>query len=460
VGDIVVDAHGEVVLRMRLGQLVEDAPGHGGREFLGREAVTAADDDRELRQRDAPVGECFRDDGDDILVERLADGARLFGTVENGDFADGFGESCEEGFGGEGPIEANFEQAQLFAASIQCVNGLLDCAGGGAHEDDDAVGVGRAVVVEEPVTAAGLGGKAVHHVLHDDRAGEVVGVAGFAGLEEDVGVLCRSAEDGAVGGERAQAMGADGLFVEEGEDGFVGDGEDFVDLVGGAEAIEEVHEGDAGFKRREVGNGRKISSFLHRVRGKHCIAGLAAAHDVGVIAEDRQRMRGDRARGHVHHGGGELACDLVHVGDHEQQALGGGERGGKCAALEGSMHGAGSAALALHLGDDRNRAPDVALAFRSPLIGEFGHGGGGRNGIDCNHFGEAVGHGGGCFVAVEDCGFGRCGHGSPHWGWARTSAKSPQTTTGKVCAWGRRPGCDREHNCARMGERQPVACSR
>ena len=79
------------------------------------------------------------------------------------------------------------------------------------------------------------------------------------------------------------------------------------------------------------------------------------------------------------------------------------KRGGKSAALEGSVHGAGSAAFALQLGDDRDRAPDVALALRRPLIGELGHGGGGRNGINCNDFGEAVGHGGGCFVAVEDC---------------------------------------------------------
>ena len=156
VGHVVVDADGEVVLRMRLRQLVEDALGHGRREFLRRQAVAAADDDRELRQRQAPGGERFGDDGDDVLVERLAGRAWLLGAVEDGDFADGFGEGCQESLGGEGPVKADFEQSQLFALSIQRVDGLFDRAGAGAHEDDDAVGVGRAVVVEEPVVAAGL----------------------------------------------------------------------------------------------------------------------------------------------------------------------------------------------------------------------------------------------------------------------------------------------------------------
>ena len=53
-----------------------------------------------------------------------------------------------------------------------------------------------------------------------------------------------------------------------------------------------------------------------------------AGHDVGVIAENRERMRGQGAGRYVNARGGEFAGDLVHVGNHQQQSL----RGGECGA--------------------------------------------------------------------------------------------------------------------------------
>ncbi len=69
-------------------------------------------------------------------------------------------------------------------------------------------------------------------------------------------------------------------------------------------------------------------------RAEHGEAGLAGAHDVAVVAEDAEGMGGDGAGGDVDDGRGELAGDLVHVGEHEQQALRGGEGGGECTGLE------------------------------------------------------------------------------------------------------------------------------
>ena len=61
----------------------------------------------------------------------------------------------------------------------------------------------------------------------------------------------------------------------------------------------------------------------------------------------------------------------------------------------------GGAALGLHLGDLRNRAPDVLLALGRPLVGPLAHVGGGRDGVDRDDFVGAVGNGGGCLVAVD-----------------------------------------------------------
>ena len=54
---------------------------------------------------------------------------------------------------------------------------------------------------------------------------------------------------------------------------------------------------------------------------------------------------------------GQLAGDLEHVGQHQQQALGRREGRRQRAGLQRAMHRAGGAALALHLLHDRGRRP-------------------------------------------------------------------------------------------------------
>jgi len=61
----------------------------------------------------------------------------------------------------------------------------------------------------------------------------------------------------------------------------------------------------------------------------------------------------------MEHRAGEFARDLVHIRDHEQQTLGGGEGGGQCTGLERAVHCSGGAALGLHLNHRRNGSPQV-----------------------------------------------------------------------------------------------------
>ena len=46
--------------------------------------------------------------------------------------------------------------------------------------------------------------------------------------------------------------------------------------------------------------GGEVVRLLHRVRAEQREAGLPAGHHVGVVAEDRQRVRRERARRDVH----------------------------------------------------------------------------------------------------------------------------------------------------------------
>ncbi len=135
---------------------------------------------------------------------------------------------------------------------------------------------------------------------------------------------------------------------------------------------------------------RNVHHFLHRVGAQQRKAGLTSGHHVAVITKDRKRLHRQRPRADVKHGREQLAGELVHIGDHQEQALAGGERGGERAGLRRAMHRARRAAFALHLDDRRHSAPDVRLALRRPLIGPFAHGRGRRDGINGDDFAHVM----------------------------------------------------------------------
>ena len=108
-----MDANGEVIFRCGLGQLVEDPLDHGRGELLGGEAITATDDFG--HGGEGQSGGLLGEDGNDVLIERLAGGARLLATIEHCDGPDGRGQCGDECAGVERPEEADFEQSDLFA---------------------------------------------------------------------------------------------------------------------------------------------------------------------------------------------------------------------------------------------------------------------------------------------------------------------------------------------------------
>ena len=98
---------------------------------------------------------------------------------------------------------------------------------------------------------------------------------------------------------------------------------------------------------------------------------------------------------------GQLARDLEHVGDHQQQALRGGEGGGQGAGLQRAVHRAGGAAFALHLDDRGDGAPDVLVGLRRPTRPPTRPCATRGDGIDGDDFVDVVGNVGGGLVAVE-----------------------------------------------------------
>ncbi len=151
-----------------------------------------------------------------------------------------------------------------------------------------------------------------------------------------------------------------------------------------------MHDRHAALDGGEVGDGAQVHALLRAVGAQHRKAGLAAGVNVGMVAEDAQRLCGERARRDVHHGRQKFARDFVHVRDHQQQALRGGVGRGQGACREGAVHGAGSAALRLHFGDANGSAEQVFPARSGHLVRFVRHDGRRRDGIDGGHIGERI----------------------------------------------------------------------
>ena len=358
-GHIVEDTHGEVVLLALVHVLVHGVD-HGGVEFLAAEAVPAAEDFR--------LDLHLVESRDDIEVEGLAEGAGFLGAVEDGDLLRGLGERRGERFGGEGAVQPD----------------------PAAHDDYDAVGVLGAVVVDEVILPARESGDLVHHLLDDRGHREIVLIRGFAVLEVDVGVLSRARLMRMLGVERTGAETVDIREVDERLDLVVLDDIDLADFVRGPETVKEADEGDGGSQRGKMRHEAQVHDLLHGVGRQHGKARLTARHDIRVVAEYAERVRRESPRRNMEDAGEQLARDLVHVGDHEQQALAGGEGGGQRARGKRAVHRAGSARFGLHLGDLQHIAEDVLSALTRPFVAVFRHGRGGRDGVNRRDIRECV----------------------------------------------------------------------
>ena len=176
------------------------------------------------------------------------------------------------------------------------------------------------------------------------------------------------------GVERAGAVGADQFVRDQRPDVIVAKERQGIELVRGPEAVEEMEERHARLKRRRLRDQCRIMGFLYVGRGNEREAGGSGGHDVGMVAKDRQRRRGERPCRDMKHRWGQLPGYLEHVGQHQHQPLRGGEGRGHRSGLQRAMDSAGGPSLALHLLHLGDVPPDVLETFGRPLVGQFSHG--------------------------------------------------------------------------------------
>ena len=397
--DVVGDSDGELRGRTLLCELIEDSPRHGRSELLGREPVAPGDG--------PDLSPALGERRDRVEIERVAGGSRFLRAVEHGHRRHRLGDGVDESLCREGAIEADDQRTHLLAGAGHRRHRLFDGAGPGAHDDDQSLCVRCSQVVEQPVPAAGQIGPAVHLGLHDSRCRVIERVACLPRLEEDVRVLGRSPDHRSVRVEGPQPMFDDQVLVDHGGEHLAIGQLDLRHLVAGPEPVEEVQERQSGAKGGGVRDRGQILCLLHGGRGQHRPTRLARSHHVAVIAEDRQGVGGDSPGGHVDHGGRELSGDLVHVGQHQQEPLGGGEGRGEGPCLERAMHCSRRPCLRLHLDHVGNDSPQVGLVALGPGVGELTHWRCRSDGVDGDDFTEGVSDPRGRLVAVDG---GKRGH--------------------------------------------------
>ena len=264
----------------------------------------------------------FGERGDHVQIERVANRARFLRAIEHGHGADSRRQRRQKRRPDERAEEADLHHADLVSLSVQMIHGLVHRVGTRSHDHDHALGGGIADVVEEAVAAPGQLAEPLHRALDGARTGVVKRIRCLARLKEDVRVLGGSAEDRTIRRQPAVTVRVDQWLRNQRAQVLVCQLFDLRDLVRRPEAVEEVQERNARLECCRMRDRGHVVRFLHGVRAQQREACLPAGHHVGVVAEDRQRVRGERPRRHVHRERGELARDLVHVGNHQQQALG------------------------------------------------------------------------------------------------------------------------------------------
>ncbi len=193
-------------------------------------------------------------------------------------------------------------------------------------------------------------------------------------LEVYVGVFSHASRHGSVGVEGRLAETVESLAVNERHEVVLAHRLDLLYLVAGAEAVKEVDERHTALDSGEMRHGSKVHDLLHRALAEEGEAGLAGRHDILVVAEDAQCVRGESASRHVEHARQQLAGNLVHVRNHQQQTLRCGVCGCERTGLQRTVNSSGGAGLTLHLLNTHCLAEDVLSPGGRPVIDTLRHG--------------------------------------------------------------------------------------
>ena len=238
--------------------------------------------------------------------------------------------------GRERTEQADFDKADLLTVGVEIVDDFFGHVADRAHGDDDAVSVRCAVVVEQLIVGAQLFIDLVHVLFNNSGQSIIKLVAGFAVLEENIAVFVAAAHGGVLRIERAAcgrpataSMSHMSFRSSKSQTAI------FCSSWLVRKPSKKLRKGTLPLTERP-GERQELRSMTSCTLPSHSMAKPVwrQAHDVGVVAEDVEGVGRNSTRRNVEDGGQLLSGNLVHVGNHEQQALRGGIGGrhGACCA--------------------------------------------------------------------------------------------------------------------------------
>ena len=284
-----------------------------------------------------------------IQAQRFGLSAGLFGAVQHGNALYGFRQLSEKVGQRKRAKQMHAEQPDLLSRRVQRIHHFLNGVADRPHGNNHPFGIRRAGVVKQMVLPAGERAD-LRHIAFDNVGQRLIKtVTRLSFLEVDIRVLRRSADDRMIRMQRVTAEAVERGPVQQRRQLVIFQHLDFLNFVRGAETIEEVNKRDASLNRRQMRHRRQIHHLLHVVLRQHRAAGLANRHHVLVIAKNIQRIGRQRPGADVKDARQQFTGDFVHVGDHQQQPLGGRIGGGERPGLQRAVDRACRAGLRLHL---------------------------------------------------------------------------------------------------------------
>ena len=278
---VIVNADRETVLRLVGFEVFKYAENLIRRRIFAAETVTSADNDR--TQSGTVIS------GFDVKIQRIAEGARLFRAVKNGDFFDRFRQIFEEILRRERTIEMNGQKTGLFAVCVEVIDNFLRRLANGTHRDNDAFRIRSTVIIERMILTARDFAEIGHRFVNKFRQSFIVRVDGFACLEINIRILSRTAKNRMIRRQCAFAERLNGIPVEDFAEIVKADRFDFLDLMRRTETVKEVDERNAAFDGNEMCNSRKVHDFLNACLGEHRAPRLTCRENILMVTENVQR---------------------------------------------------------------------------------------------------------------------------------------------------------------------------
>ena len=168
-----------------------------------------------------------------------------------------------------------------------------------------------------------------------------------------------------------------------------------------AETIKEVDKRHAAFDGDEMGHSREVHDLLNAGLSEHSAARLACGHDILMVAENIQGVRGECTGRDVENARQQLAGYLIKIRDHQQESLRSGICRRQSASLQRTVNSTCGTGLRLQLDDFYLLAEKILGSLSSHFIYMLCHRRRRRNRVDCRDIRESIGDVGGSCVAVH-----------------------------------------------------------